>query len=237
MKGFRIIVLALSVLCLVALPVLAGAVKKFDFKNDAPEAEAGAFSSLVGNWHIDRDGNRNVYAVDGRKWEQGLMAAGAKEKAKGLYGERYAEFLGNLEAYRYFPLTVNKEFQSFRNGTIEVSFKGVSGRIDQAAGIAFNIKPNGDYLVIRANAPENNLVLFRMERGRRSSVQWIRNVPTPSNQWHTLKVVIDGKRIEGYLNNRKYIDDTWKENIDGKIGLWSKADSYVFFDNFTVVSR
>src|SRR5574340_1063806 len=110
MKGFRIIVLALSVLCLVALPVLAGAVKKFDFKNDAPEAEAGAFSSLVGNWHIDRDGNRNVYAVDGRKWEQGLMAAGAKEKAKGLYGERYAEFLDNLEAYRYFPLTVNKEF-------------------------------------------------------------------------------------------------------------------------------
>ncbi|TWJ17566.1 family 16 glycoside hydrolase [Geobacter argillaceus] len=237
MKGFRIIVLALSVLGLVALPVLAGAVKKFDYKNDAPEAEARAFSSLVGNWHIDRDGNRNVYAVDGRKGEQGLMAAGAKEKAKGLYGERYAEFLGNLETYRYFPLTLNKEFQSFRNGTIEVSFKGVSGRIDQAAGIAFNIKPNGDYLVVRANALENNLVLFRMEGGRRSSVEWSRNVPVPSNQWHTLKVVINGNKIEGYLNNRKYIDHTWKENIDGRIGLWSKADSYVFFDNFSIETK
>lgn len=237
MKGFRLIFLALSMLGLAALPVLAGVVKKFDFKSDAQGAEARAFSSLVGNWHIDRDGNRNVYAVDGRKREQGLMAAGAKEKAKGLYGERYAEFLDNLQAYRYFPLSVNKEFKSFKNGAIEVSFKAISGRIDQGAGIAFNIKPNGDYLVVRANALENNLVLFGMERGRRSSVQWIRNVPTPSNQWHTLKVVINGKKIEGYMNNRKFIDYSWKANIDGKIGLWSKADSYVFFDNFSVETK
>lgn len=110
-------------------------------------------------------------------------------------------------------------------------------RIDQAAGIAFNIKPTGEYLVIRANALENNLVLFKMEHGRRSSVEWVRNVATPANQWHALKVVITGKKIEGFLNNKKFIDYTCKEGIDGRIGLWSKADSYVFFDNFTVVSR
>jgi len=237
MKSFRIIVLALAMLGIAVLPALAGAVKKFDFKNEAPGAEAGAFSSLVGNWHIDRDGNRNVYAVDGRKREQGLMAADAKEKAKELYGERYSEFLDNLEAYRYFPLSVCKEFKSCRNWTIEVSFKAISGRIDQAAGIAFNIKPNGDYLVVRANVLENNLVLFSMERGRRSSVQWIRNVATPSNTWHTLKVVVNGKRIEGYLNGKKYVDYAWKEDISGKIGLWSKSDSYVFFDNFMVEAR
>lgn len=220
-----------------AAAVFAAGVLKYDFEKGIYGADSQSFSSFVGSWHIDRDGANPVYAVDGRKWEQGLMAGGVADKAKGLYGERYAEFLDNLEAYRYFPLTICKEFKGFSNGTIEVSFKGVSGRIDQAAGIAFNIKPNGDYLVVRANALENNLVLFKMERGRRSSVQWIRNVPTPSNQWHTLKVVINGKKIEGYLNNRKYIDDTWKENIDGKIGLWSKADSYVFFDNYTVESK
>lgn len=234
MKGFKTTVFALSVLGLAALPVLAGAVKKLDFKNDAPGREAGAFSSLVGNWLIDRDGNRTVYAVDGRKRELGLMAAGAREKAQGLYGERYAGFLDNLKAYRYFPLSVCKDVKDFRSGAVEVSFKAVSGRIDQAAGIAFGIKPTGEYLVIRANALENNLVLFRMEHGRRSSLEWVRNVATPSNQWHTLKVVINGKRIEGYLNNRKYIDYSWKEDIDGRIGLWSKADSYVFFDKFTV---
>lgn len=207
---------------------------KYDFEKETYGADSRSFSSFTGNWHIDRDGANLVYAVDGRKWEKGIAAAGVADKAKGLYGERYAEFLDNLEAYKYFPLTILKDVPDFRNGTMTVSFKGGSGRIDQAAGIAFNIKPNGDYLVVRANALENNLVLFKMERGRRSSVQWIRNVPTPSNTWHTLKVAVNGKRIEGYLNGKKYVDHVWREEISGKIGLWSKADSYVFFDNFMV---
>jgi hypothetical protein len=237
MKRYGCIVLGLVVFVCAALPVCAKGVRTFNFRNESYGAETKIFSSLVGNWHIDRDGSRTVYAVDGREWEQGLMAANAKEKAKALYGEGAVEFLHNLEPYRYFPLSVCREVKDFKDGAIEVSFKTISGRIDQAAGIAFGIRPSGEYLVIRANALENNLVLFRMEGGRRSSVEWVRNVPTPANQWHTLKVVINGKHIEGYLNDRKYIDYTWKENIDGRIGLWSKADSHVFFDNFTVEAQ
>jgi hypothetical protein len=233
---------AVMALVLLALPLSmavadAAGVKSFDFRNDTPGGEAKGFSALVGNWHIDSDGSRRVYAVDGRTREQGLLSAGVQQKAKNLYGEKSGEFLKNLEAYRYFPLAVNKEIKTFRDGALEVSFKAISGRIDQAAGIAFNIKPNGEYLVLRANALENNLVLFSMEQGRRSSVQWTRNVVTPSNQWQTLKVVVNGKTIEGYLNNKKYLEYTWKENIDGRVGLWSKADSYVFFDGLTVESR
>ncbi len=48
------------------------------------------------------------------------------------------------------------------------------------------------------------------------------------------KVVIGEKKIEGYLDDKKYIDYTYKGPINGKIGLWSKADSYVLFDDFTV---
>jgi hypothetical protein len=44
----------------------------------------------------------------------------------------------------------------FRDGEISVRFEGISGRIDQGAGILFNLKPNGDYLTIRANPLENN---------------------------------------------------------------------------------
>ena len=231
------VALAMLTLSVSVTAVHAAGVKRFDFKNDAPGAEARGFSSLVGNWHTDLDGARKVYAVDGRTREQGLLAPGVQQKAKALYGEKSGEFLKNLAAYRYFPLAVDNEIKTFRNGAIEVSFKGVSGRIDQAAGIAFNIKPNGEYLVLRANAMENNLVLFSMEQGRRSSVQWARNAMTPSNQWHTLKLVVNGKTIVGYLDNRKYLEYVWKENIDGRMGLWSKADSYVFFDNLTVESR
>ncbi len=192
------------------------------------------FISIVGYWHFDKDSVNRVYSVDGRKWARGTLSQGVVEKAKSLYGERYAEFLDNVKAYKYFPLSIFKDIDNFTNGKITVKFKSISGKIDQAAGIAFDIKKNGDYLVIRANPLENNLVLFRLKNGRRRSVQWIRNVKTPSNTWHTLEVVIKDNKVEGYLNGKKYIDYTNKTPISGKIGLWSKADSYVMFDDFTV---
>jgi hypothetical protein len=74
-------------------------------------------------------------------------------------GDRYAEFLDRVQAYAYFPYTVAKDVADFRNGEISVRFEGISGRIDQGAGILFNLKTNGDYLTVRANPLENNLVL------------------------------------------------------------------------------
>lgn len=211
--------------------------EKIDFENETVGAQSKNFSSFVGNWHIDKDGDNITYAVDGRKWKSGSMAESAADKAKAIYGDRYAEFLDNVQAYRYFPLSIDNEITSFKTGTISVAFKTISGRIDQAAGIAFNIKPNGNYLVVRANALEKNLVMFKMNRGKRSTSQWIRNVPTSSKEWHTLKVVIDGKNIKGYVDGKRYIDYTYKETIEGKVGLWSKADSYVLFDNFLVQTK
>ena len=126
-----------------------------------------------------------------------------------------------------------KDIQDFRNGELAVRFEGISGRIDQGAGILFNLKPNGDYLTIRANPLENNLVLWKFEKGKRSSVKWIRNTPTPTRQWHDLKVRIVGPKVEGYLDGKLYLEYVLAEPVDGRVGLWSKADSYVFFDGFT----
>ena len=208
-----------------------------NFDNETAGAPAKLFSSFVGNWYIAKDGANTVYAVDGRQWMRGTMSAGIADKAKALYGERYAEFLDNLNAYKYFPLTIYQGTENFSDGVLSVDFKTISGRIDQAAGIAFNIQPNGDYLVVRANPLENNLVAFKMERGERSVVQWIRNVPTPSLKWHHLKVLVKDDQVEAYLNNKRYIAFKFNKKIDGKIGLWSKADSYVLFDNFTVETK
>lgn len=215
-------------------PAPTGDITKVDFSTETFGGPSEYFSSFIGTWYIDKDKDNLVYAVDGRKWAQGTMNEGIAEKAKALYGERYGEFLDNIKAYDYFPLSIYKGIDNFGNGAIGVSFKGVSGRIDQAAGIAFNIKQNGDYLVIRANPVENNMVLFKMEKGHRSSEQWIRNVPIDSGKWYSLKVVIKDNNVEGYLDNKKYIDYKHKEKINGKVGLWSKSDSYVFFDDFIV---
>ena len=216
------------------LSASAGPALKIDFADETVGAEPKSFVNVVGIWRIEAEGNNKVLAVDGRQWKEGQTAAGIADKARALYGERYAEFLDRVQAFAYFPYTVAKDVADFRNGEISVRFEGISGRIDQGAGILFDLKPNGDYLTIRANPLENNLVLWKFEKGKRSSVTWIRNTPTPTRQWHDLKVRIAGTKVAGYLDGKLYLEHVLPQPVSGRIGLWSKADSHVYFDDFTV---
>ena len=208
---------------------------KADLSNETVGAEPKSFLSVVGVWRIEAENGKNVLTVDGRQWKEGQSSAGLAEKARALYGERYAEFLDRVQAYAYFPYAVFKDVQDFRNGEIIARFEGLSGRIDQGAGILFNLKPNGDYLTIRANCLENNLVLWKFEKGKRSSVKWVRNTPTATRQWHELKVRIAGTKVEGYLDGKLYLEHTLPEPVSGRIGLWSKADSHMYFADFAAI--
>lgn len=217
--------------------VAAGAVSilTFDFSKDQPGKDPASFTPVVGVWRVGADAANKIFMVDGSKWQQGETSANLADKARALYGERYGEFLDSIKSYAYFPLAVAKDVQDFQGGEISLRFKAISGRIDQAAGIAFNLKPNGDYLVIRANALENNLVLFKYVHGKRSSVNWVRNTKTETLRWHDLKVAVKGKHIQGYLDGKLYLEEDWIEPVSGRIGLWSKADSVVYFDDIKVV--
>jgi hypothetical protein len=206
----------------------------FDFNAETVGATPQSFVPVVGNWIIGQDGDNRVLVVDGRKWSRGQTAAGLADRVRSLYGERYGEFLDNVQAFAYYPYAVASGIEDFRQGEIVVRFKGMEGRIDQGAGILFNLKPNGDYLTLRANPLEDNLVLWKFERGKRSSVKWIRNTPTPSRQWHELKLVVSGSKIEGYINGHLYLTQTLPGQVSGRVGLWSKADSVVYFDDFVV---
>ena len=230
--------MTLTVACasLISLWMYANAADslKFDFSDEAIGADPKSFVSVVGVWWIESEGNNKVLAVDGRQWKEGQAATGVADKARALYGDRYAEFLDRVQAYAYFPYAVAKDVTDFSNGEISVRFEGISGRIDQGAGILFDLKPNGDYLAIRANPLENNLVLWKFEKGKRSSVKWIRDTPTPTRQWHELKVRIGGTKVEGYLDGKRYLEHVLAKPVSGRVGLWSKADSHVYFDDFTV---
>jgi len=230
-RNMRIVVVAAAVMATAA--ALGQQPLKIDLSNDTVGAEPTSLVSVVGIWRIENEGGKKVLAVDGRQWKEGQSSAGIADKARALYGERYAEFLDRVQAYAYFPYTVAKDVPDFKNGEITVRFEGISGRIDQGAGILFNLKPNGDYLTIRANCLENNLVLWKFEKGKRSSVKWVRDTPTPSRQWHELKVRIDGAKVEGWLDGKRYLEHTLPEPVAGRIGLWSKADSHVYFEGFT----
>lgn len=216
-----------------AAPALAASsVQSFDAETVG--AEPKSFTAAVGNWVIVDNGGNKALSVNGSQWARGQTSAGLADKARALYGERYAEFLDNVQSYAYFPIAVMNEVADFRNGAITLRFKGVAGRIDQAAGILFNVQPNGDYLALRANPLEDNLVLWQYVKGKRSSVKWVRNTPSPSGQWHELKLTVVGNKVQGWLNGVLTLSHDLEKPVSGRIGLWSKADSVVYFDDFRV---
>src|SRR5262245_43033239 len=227
------ILLALA-LATPVLAIAAGSPIKIDWSGESTGGEPKSLVPVVGVWRMETDAGRNVLSVDGRQWKEGQSAAGIADKARALYGDRYAEFLDRVQAYAYYPYAVVKEVPDFGNGEISVRFEGLSGRIDQGAGILFNLKPNGDYLTVRANCLEDNLVLWKFEKGRRSSVKWIRNTPTASGKWHDLKVRIAGTKVEGYLDGKLYLEHQLSEPVSGRIGLWSKADSRMYFTDLSI---
>jgi ABC-2 type transport system permease protein len=235
-SGTRVLLIAVVSAVALLLPAIAAPVFKVDFSSETTGAEPKSLVPVVGIWRVETEAGKTVLAVDGRQWKEGQSSAGIADKARALYGERYAEFLDRVQAYAYYPYVVAKDVDNFKNGEISVRFEGLSGRIDQGAGILFNLKPNGDYLTIRANCLENNLVLWKFEKGRRSSVEWVRNTPTATRQWHDLKVRIAGNKVEGYLDGKLYLQHTLPEPVSGKIGLWSKADSYMHFDEFAATA-
>jgi hypothetical protein len=233
-NGIKIIAVSALGFVLLTPPVAAEQPTKIDFSNETVGAEPKSLVAVVGIWRVENEGGKNVLAVDGRQWKEGQSSAGVADKARALYGERYAEFLDRVQAYAYYPYSVAKDVEDFRGGEITVRFEGLSGRIDQGAGILFNLKPNGDHLALRANCLENNLVLWKFEKGKRSSVSWVRNAAAASKQWHDLKIRIIGTKVEGYLDGKLYLEHTLAGPVSGRIGLWSKADSYMHFADYTV---
>lgn len=139
-----------------------------------------------------------------------------------------------------FPWIV-KENSSLENGFVEVKFKPISGEEDQAGGIVWRFKDGDHYYVTRANALENNVSLYYTVKGKRKTIKYTdeflegedQDIKIPANQWHTLRVEFQGKRIQVFLNARKAIDLEDDEiSGAGKVGLWTKADSVTFFDDF-----
>src|SRR5437016_13008540 len=96
------------------LPAAAQQPTKIDFANETVGAEPKSFLSVVGVWRMEQEGQKKVLAVDGRQWKQGESAAGIADKARALYGERYAEFLDRVQAFAYYPYTVAKEVADFQ---------------------------------------------------------------------------------------------------------------------------
>jgi len=128
---------------------------------------------------------------------------------------------------------------------LAVRFKPVSGQVDQAAGLVWRYQDENNYYIVRANARENNVVLYKVQNGRRTDLPvkgegrtYGKPSKVPSGQWGTLRLVARGPLFEVYHNGSKlYEVEDAAFTQAGKVGVWTKADSVTYFDDLTVVTK
>jgi hypothetical protein len=131
-----------------------------------------------------------------------------------------------------YPVCI-KDDTSLKDGFVEVKFKPISGKVDQAGGVIWRAKDSNNYYIARANALENNVTIYDTVNGRRTERKRV-NGKVASNQWHTLRVDFQGNHFIVTYDGQKALewdDGTFKDA--GKVGVWTKADSVTLFDDFS----
>ena len=214
-----------SFVVLFALPataVVSAQTTTIDFSNEkVGEAPSGFSTALTGR---------------GRPGKWVVM----KDPASPNQGNVLAQTDGDRTDYR-FPVCVYDGLTA-KDVDITVKFKPVSGKGDQGAGIVWRYQNKDNYYIVRANALEGNVVLYKVENGRRTDLPLVGKGRTygmkervPSGEWGTLRVVATGNLFEVYHNDKKLYevkDETFKEA--GKVGVWTKADSVIYFNDLQI---
>jgi hypothetical protein len=139
-----------------------------------------------------------------------------------------------------YPLLL-KDDTNIRDGFIEIKFKAIAGSQDRAAGVVWRAGDANNYYVLRANALEDNFVLYKTVNGVRSPLDIVGrkggygvSVRVPANTWHSLRIDFKASRFTASFNGKQLFeveDSTFADA--GKVGLWTKADSVTLFDEVT----
>lgn len=144
-----------------------------------------------------------------------------------------------------FPLAI-WERGNLKDGAVSVKFKSVSGAVDQAAGLVWRYRDANNYYIVRANALEDNVVLYKVQNGERVSLAAKGAVSNtygvkhkvPKKTWATLGVSFHGNLFTVSLDREKLFDVEDSTFVGtGQTGLWTKADSVTYFDDFQVVDE
>src|SRR5712691_5957068 len=123
-----------------------------------------------------------------------------------------------------YPICI-KDDTSLKDGFVEVKFKPISGKEDQAGGVIWRAKDSNNYYIARANALEDNVTIFFFDDAATTEKKRT-NMKVASNVWHTIRVDFAANHFTVTCDGKKAIewdDDTFKDA--GKVGVWTKADS------------
>jgi hypothetical protein len=136
--------------------------------------------------------------------------------------------------YRFPIAYTGPELKDLR---LSVKCKAIRGKVDQGCGIVWRLKDPDNYYIVRANALEDNVHLYRTVKGRRVKFAgW--NGKVASGVWHELATEMAGDHIQVFFDGKKVIDDHDDALKDaGKFGVWTKADSIIQFDDLTATPK
>jgi 3-keto-disaccharide hydrolase len=131
-----------------------------------------------------------------------------------------------------FVMAVVKD-SSYGDLRLSVRIKPTGGY--QAAGLVWHYQDPKNYYVARTNAGEKNVSLYEVVNGARKGISPEEAFEIKSGVWHTLAVEQKGSSITVSVEGKKIIET---ENTTypkaGRIGLWTKDDSTILFDDLNV---
>lgn len=218
----KMIMLFMALAALGATVVVQGASRRVDFSDDAVGQPPKGFefgytakTGAPGKWIVEAEG-----------------------------ANKYLAQVDADNTRARFPVAVLSDI-SAADIDLSVRFRAISGRVDQAAGLVWRYRDQDNYYIVRANALEGNVVLYKVEDGKRTDLPvkgegrtYGKKAEVPAKQWSTLRVVANGRLFEVYFNGTKLYDvEDTTFTQPGKVGVWTKADSVTQFDDLTIVTK
>lgn len=145
----------------------------------------------------------------------------------GPNGWALAETAGDPTDSR-FPLCVAERAVG-RDLDATLRFKPVSGTRAQVAGLIFRAQSANDYYFVQANALDQTVRLYRMDKGKRNQLAR-KDAPIEVGKWHSLRVIAMNDRFEVALDGKPLFDVTDRTlPQSGAMGVISQADSVTHY--------
>jgi hypothetical protein len=189
---------------------------------------------IVGHWEQQTIGPETIVTADATKWN-GKAVADPTAVARRLFAQPGSGFAANASSAGAFPLAAVRNIENFAGGTARVQFKLIAGASDQLAGLAFNLRPSGEYLAVRYNTKDGNVALWKYIDGARARIaEGADHLQLPLDAWHTIELTVAGRKVSGVVNGRLRLDHVLDEPVGGRVGFWAKPDSVSAFKGLQI---
>ena len=126
--------------------------------------------------------------------------------------------------------------KSCKDADLSVDLKLVSGKWEQSGGLVWRFQDTANYYFALASADEDRVGIYKKAN---NVVSMIAHGSAPhridDTDWNLLKVIVRGPRFMLFFGHRKLLDaQDGTLTRTGKTGVWTKADTVAYFDNFRV---